>query len=173
MPVTLLWALGMRREIVAQEKTEESLGSLSCELNTLLLQHRNSCAISQPWRCVYPSLHNQVMSANEFRVTSSHLKTWCVFHFIACDGDYLSAFQILPLAALCVLYFWLQGGFRVLIYTQLFFIARRWESNCMKEAQQKLLKSKTDQDVLFTFPDYFFIQCEHIRANIITHIQRK
>lgn len=49
----------------------------------------------------------------------------------------------------------------------------RWESNWVKDAQQNLLKSKTDQDVVFTFPDYFFIQCEHIRENIITHIQIK
>lgn len=122
--LTAVSSAGVRRETTAQEKTEQSLGSLSCEFNTLLLHHRNSCAIPQPWRCIHPSLHNQVMSTNDFRVTFSHLKTRCVFHFIACDSYYFSAFQIWPLAALCVLYFRLQAGFLVLICTQLFLIAR-------------------------------------------------
>lgn len=72
---TAVSSAGVRRETAGQKKTEESLASLSCELNILLLHHKNNCAISQPWRCIHPSVHNQVVSTNDFRVTFSHLQT--------------------------------------------------------------------------------------------------
>lgn len=112
-----------------------------------------------------PALQILVMFTGDFRVIFSLLKTRWVFQFIAHDSDYFSTFKILSLGSIVCITLWalsriscsdLQNntGAQLCFYNER---GGRWESNCRKEAQQKLLKSKTDLVILLSFPNDFFI----------------
>lgn len=116
-------------ELCGSEKRNCSTGKDRGVACISLLWGEHIAAVPQEQLChlpameVHPPQPPQPGHVHQW-VTRSHLKTWCVFHLIACDSDYFSTFQILPLAALCVLYLRLRAGFLVLICTQLFLIAR-------------------------------------------------